>query len=110
MQEAKENILRETYIDNNYYTVDLEDCDGYLFVHVDVHKWSPNVLKMMKCDWENLKYDAYMNGYDHIFTYTQNMKYSRLIDDSIQKAGEMYNPVHGTFDVGYWTLEDYYGN
>lgn len=108
--EAKTNILRDVYIDNDYYRVDLEDCDGYLFVHVNVYKWSPQILKMMRCDWEELKYDAYMNGYDYIFTYTQNMKYSRLIDSSIEEAGLMEHPTHGQFNVAYWKLEDYYGN
>lgn len=102
--------MQQVYIDNDYYRVVLEDCDSYLFVHVDVFKWSPSVLKMMKCDWEELKYDAYMNGYDNIFTYTQNMKYSKLIDNSILEAGNFVDPIEGEFTVGYWPLENYYGN
>lgn len=105
LQEASE-IKQEVYSGNDNYIMSIEDVDSYLFVHIDVHNWSPSILKLIRCDFEELKLDAYGNGYDNIFSYTSNPKFAKLVDGSCKYADSIDDGV----EVLYWELGDYYGN
>lgn len=95
------NLDRRNYIDDEFIKMDYEDIDELLYVHMKVKQWSRSVFEYIKAVWDMFKHDAYYNGYDYVFTYTENEKFARMIDPSCDKAGN-----HEGVDVLYWRLTD----
>ena len=87
----------KTIIDNEDFKVGLElEGDDILFVHCDVHKWSPSVIKRIRLGFQELRTIVTDGGYDTLYTYTQNRRWCDLVDKSytfianIEVSGESY--------------------
>lgn len=99
--------LNQVFINNDLYRIDIEKIDDSVFIHMKVNEWSPDVAKLLKLDWEILRGDAYMEGYDHLFSYTKNSKFAKLIDNTCTTVGVVEDPVtHEVYDVLAWELSE----
>jgi len=60
-------MSRETIIDNNDYTVDLQYSEGLVFLHCDVHNFNKTVYKNMIRDWLDMEEALYDQGLDKVY-------------------------------------------
>lgn len=67
-------MYRETIIDNDDYTVDLEYSYGCLFLHCDVHNISKSVFKRMINDWLDMEEALHAEGFDRVYAVPQDKK------------------------------------
>lgn len=69
-----ERIIEDVYQGDDFY-VRAEEASGFLFLHVDVYKNTPNSFRKMK------KYLALFMGYVDlpVMTYTKNPKFVRML-------------------------------
>lgn len=60
-------MYRETIIDNDDYTADLEYYDGHLFLHCDVHNITRDSYKRMVRDWMDMEEALYQHGAEKVY-------------------------------------------
>jgi len=84
--------------------MELEYLDGCLFIHCDVESFSASSLKTMKLVWGWIKESAFMQGYDHIYTYTKNLKFALMVDGS-GKVIDEFNLDDEDYEVIKWDLK-----
>lgn len=86
-------MSRITIYEDEDFRVQGETLAGQFFIHVDAHNYSKSVRKKMDLVWKDIKEEAWLNGWDFIFSYNTNTKFAKLfggqkvIDDDL--PGEM---------------------
>ena len=65
--------------DSESVKVELEELNGMVFIHVELKFWNIEVAKFLMDLWEELKLHLEADGYDQLFTYNADMKFTRLI-------------------------------
>lgn len=92
-------LNRRTYIETDDYRIWLEDINDQMFVHVTIYNSTKNVIESIKEGWAELLIDAYFQGYEDVFTYTQDNRIIKLIGGAI-KVGQ-----HEDYEVWKWELK-----
>jgi hypothetical protein len=69
---------RFKYIENDKYIVEVEFLDKTPFLHVQVFKWSPSVLKELYKVFDRLKTSLVQLGCTHMQTISPNPKFVKL--------------------------------
>lgn len=75
-------IKKEFYSDDDL-TITLEEADGNLMAHATIHSANKHSIKQLLEIWEEIKSRAYWQGYEEIYTYSND---PRMFD--IVKGGE----------------------
>lgn len=99
MENLKKKFSRRTYIETDDYRIWLEDINDQLFVHVTIYNSTKSVIESIKEGWAELLIDAYFQGYEDVFTYTQDNRIIKLIGGAI-KVGQ-----HEDYEVWKWELK-----
>lgn len=63
-----------------------EVIDNILFLHCDVKRNTVSSLKSVREGFSILKEEAYLHGWDEMYTYTQNGRWVRLIGGQYQQT------------------------
>ena len=69
---------RFKYIENEKYLFEVEFCEGTPFLHLQVYKWSPSVLKELYSAVKSLKEILRRLGCTKMRTITPNPKFAKL--------------------------------
>ncbi len=77
----------ESFFDDGNIHMEVEDLEDLRFIHVKVKKITPSIVRLIKCLGEKLKKESLKDGYSSIFTYTQNVKFAKLVDKGFEKRG-----------------------
>ncbi len=91
------------YSDNNFSLI-VELIDDVPFIHLQVKKFSKSILETIRKKWAEVKALAYFDGYEAIYTYTQDervFKFSsptRVLDGGFNLHGKEYR-------VAEWDLK-----
>lgn len=78
------NYRKLTWLDEEDYLVELEyfeteyTPEGEVFIHIDVYNFSHNILKKLRDEFEFIKELAKENGFDFVYAYNANIKFSKL--------------------------------
>jgi len=67
------------YNEDDFCKVELEELDGYVYVHVTVKQWSKDVLRFIQEGWKVLEFELWLEGYDDIYSYRMNEKFAKLV-------------------------------
>lgn len=67
------------YYDDSNIHIGYEEINGYLFVHVTFTTFSKEILTKLKKVWWEFQARAYFDGYEEIFTYTQDDRIIKLV-------------------------------
>lgn len=89
--------------DSDIVKVELEELDGMVFIHVQLRDWNKAIAEYLMALWEELKIHLWVDGYDQLFTYNANMKFTRLISQQEWHScgkDEQYNVEVFYTDIG----------
>ncbi len=94
-----------TYYKDEDVQIRFQNLEGYIFMHLDVYKWSPSVLKKLRKGFMDLKHQFQEENVDLVFASGNNahsIKLWGLIHplNDVQEVPE--NP--GIY-VGSWDME-----
>lgn len=78
----------ETLAETENYLITLEERDGVLFVHMEVDFYNKTILKELRSLMEDLEREAWILGWDELFSYTANPKFARALCDC-KEIGEI---------------------
>lgn len=96
------NIIKKIYADNDRYKSTLEFIDGHVFVHLDVHKWGAETVKLIRLDLKHLEDVARSQGYDFLFMYNNfGMKFANMI-----KPLDIEQELDYGYYLGAWRLDN----
>lgn len=92
----------KTILDNEDFKVTLElEGEDILFVHCDVFTWTPSVLRKLRLGFSELREMAHSQGYDALYTFTQNKRWCDLLDNSYELIDNI-NVLGQEFEVLKW--------
>lgn len=67
------------------FSIKAEVEGGAVFIHCYVHKGGASVIKKIKECWVVAKEEFLKEGIDFLFCYTNNLRFTSLIDDTYVK-------------------------
>jgi len=70
---------RVIYAEDENLSLSYEVLNDCLYVHVVLHAFNKHVFERLRAAWEHMKMDAYMDGWEYIFTYTKDPRIVSLI-------------------------------
>lgn len=90
-------MYRETIIDDDDYTADLDYQHGELFIHLDVHNFNKEVYERIVNDWLDMEEALVEEGFTRVFAIPQKkglvemMGWEKVVDmDKFGKKWEVY--------------------
>lgn len=93
---------RKTYYEDDDFHVYLELIGEQLFVHVVIYKTSKEVIKRIKEKWEEVVVEAWFEGFEDLFTYTNDNRIINIIGNA-EKLGDHH--INGKdYEVFKWEL------
>lgn len=103
MEQSNEVILYE----DDDVKVGAEVVDGLLFCHCYAKtNMSKSVLKKWRRWWGILKEEALLAGFNDVFTYTPNLHFCKLLDNSFEHIKTIDSP-NGPLEVLKWELTQF---
>lgn len=104
MEVRKPEVKRKVFEENDNFRVDLELIDGALFAHVEVFDTKLSTYKKMRESWSDLVKAAYFDGFEFIFSYTQNRRFADWLGEN-QFVETVVDPETGEkVDVIYYDM------
>lgn len=97
-RQIARQLNRRTYYETNDYRIWMEDINDQLFIHVAIYNSTKSVMTEIKEKWAEFMIDAYFNGYEDVFTYTQDNRVVKMIGGAINVG--QYND----YEVWKWEL------
>ncbi len=94
-EEARSYVFT---IEEDEYRFRLEECEGLLFLHVDVYEWGLSLCKEMKLAFEECLAWAKDQGHTHVMAYTENHHFVAM-----SKSAELVE-TRGTYGVYVWAV------
>lgn len=79
---------RTPWFSDDNYMLSYEKIDGHVFVHIVIDKMTKAVLRDINQKWNDFRLRLYSLGYEHVFTYTDDMRIPKLVDGDPQVVGE----------------------
>lgn len=67
-------MSKHTIIDNDDYTVELEDYEGELFLHADIRNISKSIYRNLIRDWLDMEEALYEQGFTRVFAIPLDKK------------------------------------
>lgn len=96
--QANVNYERATYYETEDYRVYVEMINDLPFVHVAIFNFSKKILEEIKEVWAQVVLDAYFEGYEYLFAYTEDNRIIKMIG-----GAEMIGAAEGR-EVWKWEL------
>ena len=98
------NHIVETYYVDDDCHIRLEEYDNILFIHADVNNTKPSTIKLLREGFKDIKWLAYMCGHDHIYSYTKNKRFAKILG-KYEEVSSFCDEVHGEYEVIRWDLK-----
>lgn len=98
MNAMPKDFQRKTYFENDDFRVYLEYFSEQLFIHVAIFRATPSVFTEIKEKWAEVMIDAYFQGFEEVFAYSQDIRIIEMIGGA-EKVGE-----HENYEVWKWVL------
>ncbi len=80
--------------------------ESYLFAHVDVDSLTKKSYKKILAKWEELKAEAFNDGFKHISTYTKNPSFCERLGEPLMINELIHDDEN--YEVWTWELKHYY--
>jgi hypothetical protein len=90
------------YEDENFKLI-VESLDDIPMIHLQLYKASKAILEKVMQVWAEVKALAYWEGYEAIYTYTQDERMFRLF--GAEKLPGTFEFNGGIYEVGKWDLK-----
>ena len=75
----------ESFFNDGNVHMEVEDLEGFRFIHVEVEEITPSTVRLIKHLWKKVSKKSFSAGYSSLFTYTRNVKFCKLIDKSFKR-------------------------
>lgn len=95
-------VSRFNVVDDPDYTVDLEEVEGKLFVHIEVHEFNKNVYKRIIESSFDMEEALIEQGYETVYALTKNKCFTEKLGLSFIDDVE---DDSGTYGVYVWELD-----
>lgn len=92
-----------TYYADDDFEMKVELYEGTPLVHLQLHKVSKTIIDKVMRVWAEIKALAYMDGYEAIYTYTQDSRMFRIFGAT--KVPGSFNYKGAVYEVGKWDLK-----
>ncbi len=93
------NIL--TVNEDSFYTAKIEEVDGWLFLHCEVHSTTPSSIKRIKKQIKDVKEVLSVMGYDKpLLSVTRNSHFAKLL-----KGKYLGDVCENNEILGVWSWE-----
>lgn len=89
--------------EDEYLFCQFEDAEGLRFLHVDVKKFSPQAVRHMKEVFPKIKEKCKEDGFNRLYSYTQNLKFGKLISKDSEHLTS-FNFDNEQYEVLRWVL------
>ena len=100
-------VTRVIFDQTPYTKVVLEEIEGCPFIHVEVKKWSPSVMKYLQALWEGLYTQLWLEGYSHLFAYNVNVKFTEMVSgEKWTHAGNASTPGNDPVELYYLEIKE----
>jgi len=96
-------VITTAWEDENIHCK-FEDYDGLRFFHVEVMHFSPKLIREWRKNFEIVKEQCIQEGYNYLFSYTQNKKFIKMISKDFEEVSivEFNNKI---YEVIKWELK-----
>lgn len=71
--------MRHSYYKDEDFEVMVEKADERIYVHVGIERASKEVVRRIKGVWGSVVMAVYADGYDALYTYTQDSRIVKMI-------------------------------
>lgn len=103
---SKPAYIRETLWKDGDVEAYSEFYDGNYYVHVVIENAKPSTIKKIKEGWASILEWAKSNNLNHIYTYTENVKFLRFFPGYTLIGNTGYIPeAKKSYEVVEWELE-----
>jgi hypothetical protein len=100
---AMYNYIKKKFYEDDNITITLEEADGYLMAHVTIFSFSRSVLKRIQEVWYEICERAYWQGYEEIYTYSNEPRMFKLIKGGSEVGG--FEKDGANYKVWKWELK-----
>lgn len=81
-----------------------EKLNDQLFVHIEILQVTPKIISKIKKAWLRFQAQAYFEGYENIYTYTEDPRIVTIVGGAIELKDEKLNNAPG-WRVFKWELK-----
>lgn len=92
-----------TYYADDDFEMKVELYEGTPLVHLQLYRASKTIIDKVMQVWAEIKALAYMDGYEAIYTYTQDNRMFRIFGAT--KVPGSFNYKGKVYEVGKWELK-----
>lgn len=78
------SYIEKVYYEDDNFIIRLEEIEGVLMVHVTFNLFSKDIYQKVLSVWDEIQSRAYWQGYENIYTYTQEPRMLHLFKDGEQ--------------------------
>lgn len=96
------SYVKKEFYDDDDLTVTLEEADGNLMAHVAIRNASKSIINKMLKIWEDIQYRAYWQGYEEIYTYSNEPRMFDIVKGGTE-VGE-FDKDGTKYKVWKWEL------
>jgi hypothetical protein len=79
---------RKVFYDDDDFTIKWEKLNEQLFVHVELRSVTKPIMGKIVEVWTAFQAQAYFEGYEDIYTYTQDPRIVKLVGGAIELKNE----------------------
>lgn len=97
------SYVKKEFYDDDDLTVTLEEADGNLMAHVAIRNASKSTINKMLGIWEDIQYRAYWQGYEEIYTYSNEPRMFDIVKGGTEVGGFDKDGVK--YKVWKWELK-----
>lgn len=92
-----------TYYADDDFEMKVELYEGTPLVHLQLHRASKAIIEKVMQVWAEIKALAWYDGYEAIYTYTQDKRMFRIFGAT--KVPGSFNYKGKVYEVGKWELK-----
>ena len=75
---------RKVFVIDNDFTIKWEKLNEQLFVHIEIVRMDTSVFSRIKAAWTAFMAQAYFEGYEDIYTYTQDPRIVKMVGGAVE--------------------------
>jgi len=91
-----------TYYSDDDFVMKVELYNGTPLIHLQLYKATKAIIEKVMQKWAEVKALAWADGYDAIYTYTQDNRMFRIF--GAEKVPGTFNFQGKVYEVGKWDL------
>lgn len=77
-------MSRKVFYDSDDFTMKWEKLNEQLFVHIEIDRASQPIVEKIKEVWVSFQAQAYFEGYENIYTYTQDPRIVKIVGGAVE--------------------------